>query len=164
VPDFHDPPGRICKLCRHKRPFAEFVWHDKRSDRKGVSRRCAACRSRGRQPDPNLPKLRYRMTRHAVDRYLERVRPEWLLLGNGHGHKFARREMQERMAYAPWEREWPAWVVGWEQHGSEEVGFLRVDEDTIFLLAVRHGDTRVVTVLTRQGSPAASGSAEEQVL
>lgn len=149
-------PGKLCKLCRRKRPFDEFVWQDA-NGRLGVSQRCVTCRNRGKRPDPNLPLLRHNITRHAVMRYVERVRPEWLdrytaTDTRGEVAKAARLEMRKLMAYAPFEREWPAWVgEGRHPHGDESVGFLRIDADTIFLLSGDPNGTRVVvTVLTRQ--------------
>lgn len=144
------PPGRLCKLCRRMRPFAEFVWHDQQGGRSGVTGRCVACRNRGRRDDPNLPKLRYPVTRHAVERYLERVRLEWLDLPKGDAHSQARREMRVRMAYAPWHREWPGWLDR-EMHRDEDVGHLRIDDDTLLLLSANpNGEQVVVTVLTRE--------------
>lgn len=143
---------RLCRLCRSARPVSEFVWHDLQGGRSGVSARCVGCRNRGRRPDPGLPKLRYRVTRHAAQRYLERVRPEFLELPRGRALSAVRTEMRVRMAYAPWSEEWPTWLVGRRRHGSRDVGHLLVDEDTVFVLSGEpSGEHVVVTVLTRGG-------------
>lgn len=142
---------RLCKLCRRARPYAEFVWHDHQGGRSGVTARCVACRNRGRRPDPNLPKLRYRVTRHATERYLERVRPELLELPREKAFSAARMEMRVRMAYAPWSREWPPWLADREIHADESVGHLLIDDDTLFILSADpNGERVVVTVLTRE--------------
>jgi hypothetical protein len=144
-------PLRLCKLCRRARPWREFVWHDHLGGRSGVTARCVACRNRGRKPDPNLPSLRYRVTRHAAKRYLERVRPEWMSLPRGEAFSLARREMRIRMAYAPWKRDWPEWMSSRRLHGDESVGYLMVDDDTLFLLSSEpNGERVIVTVLTRE--------------
>lgn len=152
----NNPPGRICKLCRRKRPFAEFVWEDKQGGRTGVTGRCVTCRNCGPRPDPRQPTLRYPLTRHAVERYVERVRPEWIdEFGKGKAHWKARLEMKVRMAYAPWVREWPEWLADRELHRDEDVGHLLIDDDTLFLLSADPNGTRVVvTVLTRNAEPA----------
>lgn len=141
-------PGTICKLCRRHRPYEEFVWRDS-AGQLGVTQRCVACRNRGKRDKPGEPKLRYPITKHAVERYIERVRPDLAALRKGRAHQIARLEMRRLMAYAPWEREWPEWAGDRAPHRDESVGFLLIDEHTLFLLSSDPNGSRVVvTVLT----------------
>jgi hypothetical protein len=155
-------PGTLCKLCRRRRPYHEFVWRDD-SGKEGVSGRCVACRNRGTKSDPALPRLRHHITGHALKRYLERVRPDLMDLPFQRARKLAYTEMRWRMAYAEWEREWPEWIGGRRAHADESVGFLRLDDNTIFVLSAEpSGERVVVTVLTRELAPSAPAAEWEE--
>jgi hypothetical protein len=143
-------PGRLCKPCKRKWPFAAFVWRDG-AGRIGVTGRCEGCRHRGKGWNPTLPVLRYRIARHAAERYIERVRPELANLPRGEALKLARIEMRRAMATAAFETDWPAWTYTERRHhGDATVGFLAVDDRTLFLVSADPNPERrvIVTVLT----------------
>lgn len=119
------------------------------------------CRNRGRRDKPGTPKLRHRISRHAVKRYIERCAPHLVEQheNNGRRHQAARNEMRRLMAQAEWAYEWPDWLSDRELHGAgieDAPGHLRIDDSTVFLLARSRkrrlgGDEVIVTVLTRDG-------------
>jgi hypothetical protein len=102
-----------------------------------------------------LPELRFPISKHAAERYVERVRPEWAELERGAMFAQARKEMRVKMATAPEIRkeDFPDWFLSDDHaHG----GHLLIDEDTMFLLRVPRSaspfDRYVATVVTRESS------------
>lgn len=148
-------PIRRCSKCRRLRLRRAFRWRD-RNGNTGYGRRCDRCRRSSRRHGPLwLGEPRYRIRRHAVERYRERVRPEL-------GFAAARTEMLERMAAAPlvgWD-ERPRWVQG--SYHPRFRGFLLISEDVVFCL--RNYGTReeervmVSTVLSRRANAGAEAA------
>lgn len=136
---------RECSKCHEEKPDAEFVWDDGRL--LGFAKRCKLCRATSvRVLPPWHIHPRYRIQRHAIARFHERVRPDLA------GYTATVQEMIRMMADAELTDEPPAWYgVRQGQHGR---GYLLVAPGVIFCLADYRGrGVRVSTVLVEEGYP-----------
>jgi len=138
-----------CKICQEEKDPALFQWRDQQGNT-GVSKRCSSCRQRGWRRDPTLPAERYRIRRHAVERYRQRVQPE-LSYVQARDKMIRLMEKTELSLSSPW------WHAGAQARPDEGLlaGYLLVADDVLFVIGRYPGDRqrgvapRVKTVLTR---------------
>lgn len=163
---------RVCSKCGIPKPLADFEWDD--GLLKGHGSRCALCRSRKRNcPDclelqsrpynrrsaqrprceacrelrrpPGVPKERYRIRRHAIARFHERMRPDIAFYNE------ALWEMIRLMETAEWTLEPPPWfnsAAKYEGHDSFQRGWLHVAPGAAFTLSAYGDRVMVSTVMT----------------
>ena len=150
-------PVRRCRKCKRLRRRALFRFDDGNGNT-GLTGRCTPCRRSSHRHGPLwIGEPRYRIQRHAVHRYIERVRPD-LHFGT------ARLEMIALMKEAELSDTYPQWANATIHHRYR--GCLIVRDDLVFCLRgyntwrPGHEWVKVSTVLTPGCEPVAPQLAE----